>query len=369
MNLRLFFISTVLFFIVIISEYIAYTAFNNSGIIKSGRVDAILMILGVVFPLLFLISMMYSYRHYTLFNSWVNSVSSVWLAGVSYIFLVALFVFILILTNNQLVLNLPIRLISNILVAGVLVLVVYGVWHSSNPQIIRYEIISNELSKDWSGKKIVLISDTHLGDIRRERFMRRVVDLIKSENPDITFNVGDFIDGPSIPYKKWLAPWTTLNPELGNHYVEGNHEQYSKEYEFFKTQLPESINNLTNKKVIVNNTQIIGLSYVEKETGDRIKSRLKLLEHDPNLPSIILVHDPKNVRALSLSGVSLILSGHTHGGQFFPLTIVVNKLYKEYSHGVAYTNNTPSITSYGVGTSIIPNRIGTHPEIVVITIK
>ena len=102
---------------------------------------------------------------------------------------------------------------------------------------------------------------------------------------------------------------------------------------------------------------------------EKIKSRLKSLEYNSELPSIILIHDPKNVKALSECGVSLVLSGHTHGGQFFPFTIMLDRLYKQYSHGVAYTNNTVSITSYGVGTSMIPARIGTPSEIIVLTIQ
>ena len=124
-----------------------------------------------------------------------------------------------------------------------------------------------------------------------------------------------------------------------------------------------------DQKIIINNTQIIGLGHIERESAKSVKNRLKLLGHNPEEPSIILIHDPRNVRALSESGASLVLSGHTHGGQFFPFTTIIDSLYKEYSYGVAYTNDTVSITSSGVGTSIIPTRIGTRSEIVVITIE
>jgi len=198
--------------------------------------------------------------------------------------------------------------------------------------------------------------------------MQKIVDTINKENPDITFNVGDMIDGSSIPYEKWFSPLSSLNTKLGNYYVEGNHERYSKEYDVFLSQFPKALNNLTDRKIILNNTQIIGLRHEDRESGNKTLLRLKSLGYDSKMPSIILIHDPRNIKYLSKDGVSLVLSGHTHAGQFFPFTVAIKKLYKKYTYGVTYTNNTASVTSSGVGTSLVPIRIGTKSEIVVITI-
>lgn len=369
MKRRFLIISLILLLIIIASEYLIYLSLNNAGIIKSVHLEITLMILGVIFPVMFLVSAQFSYNRYSRISAWLNTVSSFWLVVVSYIFIISLLIFVLITTNNYFNLNIPIKEIANLFFIGVLITTTYGIWNSDNIKITRFDINSDQLSKDWSGKKIVMISDIHIGNIRREKFLKKIVDTINKENPDITFNVGDLIEGPSFPYEKWFRPLSDLTPELGNHYVEGNHERYSKEYDIFRSQFPKELNDLTDKKTIINGTQIIGLSHKERESKEKTKSRLKSLEHNPEIPSIILIHDPKNVRALSECGVSLVLSGHTHGGQFFPFTIMIDRLYKQYSHGIAYTNNTVSITSYGVGTSILPIRIGTKSEIVVITIK
>jgi predicted MPP superfamily phosphohydrolase len=313
--------------------------------------------------------MLFSYKRYSRINSWFNIISSFWLVVVSYIFIISLFIFVLITNNNYFNLNIPIKAIANLFLVGVLVTAIYGIWNSNNPRVTRFEIKSDSLEKYWAGKKIVLVSDIHIGNIRREKFLKKVVDIINRENPDITFNVGDLIEGSSFPYEKWFGPLSELTPFYGNHYAEGNHERYSREYDVFRSHFPKALNDLTDKKTIINETQIIGLGHKEKESGDKTKSRLKSLGYSPEIPSIILIHDPKNIRALSECGVSLVLSGHTHGGQFFPFTVMIDRLYKKYAHGIFYTNNTVSITSYGAGTSIIPVRIGTIPEIVVITIK
>ena len=368
-NKRFFAISIVILLIMILTEYVAYQAFNSAGTIRSKQVEEILMILGVVFPIMFISSMLYSYRNYSKFNSWLNIVSSVWLAFISYIFAISILVSVLISTNSYLNLNIPIRTICNTLIILVLISIVYGLWNSNKIKIRRWNIKSDSLSKNWSGKKIVIVSDIHLGNIRHDKFMQEIVDTIKSENPDIIFNLGDLIDGPSIPYGEWFKPLLSLKPELGNFYVEGNHEKYSHEYEFFRSQFPASLNDLTDKKIIINNTQIIGLHHEEKEEENKTVLRLKSLDYDPKISSIILIHNPKNVKTLAENGVSLVLSGHTHDGQVFPGTTMVNMLYGKYSYGVSYTNNTISITSSGVGTSIIPIRIGTRPEIIVLTIE
>lgn len=369
MNIRFIIISIILFLVVLVSEYTTYTSLHTAGIIKSTRIEIILISFGVIFPLIFIISMLYSYKHYSIFNSWLNTISSIWLGIISYIFIASLIIFMLIMLNYYFDLKIPIKIISNILIVIALASITYGIINSGNLRIVRWNVTSEKLSKDWSDKKIVIISDLHLGSVRRERFFKKIVDKVEKENPDIVFIVGDLIDGSSFPYEKWLSEINSLSPQLGIQYVEGNHEKYSQEYEIFKSGIPQSLNNLTDKKVIINNTQIIGLDYKTNESGDEINKELESLNYDKNKSSIILMHDPKNVASLSNEGVSLVLSGHTHGGQFFPWTILINRLYKKYTHGVLYTGNTASVTSAGVGTAVIPIRIGTVPEIIVLTIK
>ncbi|MFA6515114.1 MAG: metallophosphoesterase [Candidatus Paceibacterota bacterium] len=369
MNTRFLIVSIVLFIIILVSEYVAYASLHYAGIIKSSKLEVLLMLLGVILPIIFIYSMLYSYKHYSLFNSWINSISSVWLGIILYVFIASLIVFLLIMLNLYFDLQIPIKIISNILLVFIISLITYGVINASNPRIVRWTVVSEKLSQNWSDKKIVIISDVHLGSIRKEGFLKKIISKIENENPDVVFILGDLIDGPSFPYEKWFKEFSVLKPQFGILYVEGNHEKYSQEYDKFKSQLPSSINNLTDKKVIINNTQIIGLDYKESKSPDEINKELEYLRYDKNQPSIILMHDPKNTEDLSKMEVSLVLSGHTHSGQFFPFTTLVNSIYKKYSHGVSYTDKTASLTSAGVGTSIIPIRIETTPEIIVLKIK
>lgn len=369
MNIRLIIISAVLFLIIIVSEYIAYASLHYAQIIKSAGLEISLMVLGVFLPVVFIISMLYGYKHYSLLNSWLNEISSIWIGIVIYILIASLIIFLLIMSNIYLGTNIPLKLVSLILMFVVLLLVGYGIWNASNPRIVQMDITSENLSNNWKGKKIVIISDIHLGMQKRVNYLKKIIAKINTENPDVVFILGDLIDGPAFPYKEWLGEFDNLKPQIGNIYIEGNHEKYSQEYEEFKSNIPESITNLTDKKIIINNTQIIGLDYIQDESVNETKSRLENLQYDKDQPSIVLLHDPKNIKALSEKGVSLVLSGHTHGGQFFPFTMLIKLIYRNYSHGIVYTDKTASVTSYGVGTAVIPMRIETVPEIIVLNIK
>jgi len=88
MNKRFLAISIILSIIIIVSELIVYVSLRDAGIIKSAQLELILMILGFVFPIIFIFSIRYSYHHYSLFNSILNVVSSIWLIIVSYLFII-----------------------------------------------------------------------------------------------------------------------------------------------------------------------------------------------------------------------------------------------------------------------------------------
>lgn len=358
-----------LFLIIIISEYVAYASFHTAGIINSKKFEIALMSLGIIIPLTFLISMIINYKHYTIFNSIANTISSVWLSFVFFIFVSSLIVFVLIIVGHCCDKNMPIRIISSILVAISIIVTTYGIWNSSNTRKTIYNISSEELSSNWEGKKIILISDLHIGSIHEENFIKKIVTMVNIEKPDFVFIAGDMIEGTSFPYKEWLGEFEKINPQTKIFYVEGNHEKYNLEYELFKSGIPNNINNITDKKIILDGIQLIGLHHEEEEHPENVIRRLNNLGYEKEKPSIILIHDPRNIKALSENNTSLILSGHTHNGQFYPFKWIVKYIYKNFTYGIQKINKTNYIVSSGIGTSMIPIRLGTKPEMVIVNIK
>jgi len=135
MNRRFAIISTIIFFIIIITEDIAYASFNTTSVVIRENVEIALVILGIALPIIFMSSMLYSYKRYSLFDSLLNTVSSVWLAFISGIFVISIFISLLVLINSHSNLNLPLRTIFNTLLISVILITTYGIFHSNKIKI------------------------------------------------------------------------------------------------------------------------------------------------------------------------------------------------------------------------------------------
>ena len=139
-NIRFEVIIFIIFLIMIISEYIAYSSFHTAGIIRSEKLEITLMILGITVPLMFLISMVYAYRHYSLLNAIANTIGSVWISLVFFIFIISLIIFVLIMTNSHWGTKIPIHTISQILIVLAIFTTAYGIWNSNHIEKIIYNI-------------------------------------------------------------------------------------------------------------------------------------------------------------------------------------------------------------------------------------
>ncbi|MBP6912033.1 MAG: metallophosphoesterase [Candidatus Pacebacteria bacterium] len=327
----------------------------------------ILTIVGVVVPIILVITMSVGYRTYNKINTGLYTVSVVWLGLVLYAFMATIVVVILFLLQSFTFIHLPLTAVAQSVYIFSTMCVAYSIVHAHRPKIVSVTVKSEQLYNAWNNKTIVLISDTHIGPVRREKFLALVVKKINSLHPDIVFIAGDIIDGPVFSYEKVLAPLRDLKTTLGVYYTPGNHEGYNSEPEKFYPIIQELTTAIVDQRIIINNTQIVGLDFCE-ETATRICDRLEKTGFDTQLPSIALLHDPKHSSTLMKQGVSLVLSGHTHYGQFFPMNLMVRAFYKKFSYGLNYEHGNASITSCGVGTAMMPMRLGTTPEIVVVKI-
>ncbi len=90
---------------------------------------------------------------------------------------------------------------------------------------------------------------------------------------------------------------------------------------------------------------------------------------DRNRASILLAHQPANLPVAEAEGISLQVSGHTHGGQMWPWTLLAARVHGRFNHGLNRLGKLLVLTSYGVGTWGAPMRIGTHSEIVLIRLE
>jgi predicted MPP superfamily phosphohydrolase len=234
--------------------------------------------------------------------------------------------------------------------------------------------ISN-LSEDLSKIKIIQISDIHVGPTIKKDTIQRLVNKINELSPDIIAITGDLVDGSVLQLRDDVAPLKDLKSKFGTFFVTGNHEYYSGAISWVKELQNLGIRTLLNESQVlrINNSNLL-LSGV---TDYRAGSILPEHETNPeacmiNQPDcdlkILLAHQPKSIFRASKVGFDLQLSGHTHGGQYFPGNIFIY-LFQEYVTGLYKHDNTWLYVNRGTGYWGPPLRTGNKPEITSITFE
>lgn len=355
--------------LIALCSYTVIRVFKATGLVRSGVTETIALIIVIGLPIILIATMVISSKLYSPLVNFFYIPAATWLPFLLYLFIGAVVLGLLLFANTAWNLNLPMLHLSCLVIIIVSGIITYGIINARQPRITTFEINSPSLSASWSGKTIVLVSDTHLGIVRQSKFMDQVVSHIESANPDVVLIAGDIIDGPVFNYQKGLAPLSRLSEKIPVIFTPGNHEAYNSEPDKFYPVIKNLTTTLIDQKIELHNTNIIGIDYRAQETKEEITHRLRQSGFDKNIPSIVILHDPTNAEVLAEAGVSLVVSGHTHCGQFWPITHIVKSLYKSHTHGVTYHDNGVQITTCGVGTAMPPVRIGTHPEIVVIKVK
>jgi hypothetical protein len=246
----------------------------------------------------------------------------------------------------------------------------YGVWNAYHPRTVDVRVSIKNLPPAWQGKKIVQISDVHLGHILGADFLRGLVEQANAQNPDLVVITGDLFDGADGQLEELVRPLDGLRAPLGIYFVTGNHETYlgvDRAYAALKTT-PTRI--LSDEMVVVNGLQIIGIAYPERGFSRDLGEALRTLStFDPQAPSVLLYHNPTGIGQAKAAGVSLQLSGHTHKGQLFPIQFISRLVYGKFYNGLHSESDFTIYTSSGAGTWGPTMRTGNHPEIAVIHLE
>lgn len=248
-----------------------------------------------------------------------------------------------------------------------LCLLAWGHWNYRHPEVVELNIkLEKPLEKPL---RIVAASDIHLGYGTDKKTLRRYVEMINKQQPDLVLIGGDLIDNSLKPVReqKMEEELRELKAPLGIYMVMGNHEYISgaKECEEFLSKTPitllrDSIASLPC------GVQIVG-------RDDRSNRRRKPLEEmitqcDNTKLIIVLDHQPYELMQADKKGIDMQFSGHTHHGQVFPLNLLTNRMY-EQSHGYRHWPHAHIIVSSGLALWGPPFRIGTKSELVVITLS
>jgi hypothetical protein len=240
----------------------------------------------------------------------------------------------------------------------------YGVVNAAWTRVKRVTVQLPNLPAAWRGRVAALVSDTHLGHVRGYRFMRRIVQMVIRLRPDIVFIAGDMYDGTAAKVDELASPWTELAAPLGAYFVTGNHEEFSDPAKYLQAVKQAGVRVLNNEKVVIDGLQIVGVHFRESTNDERLRGVLRGAALDPDRASILLTHAPDRLKIAEEEGISLQLSGHTHGGQFPPFTWITRRVYGRFTRGLHRFGMLQVYTSTGAGTWGPPMRVGTRPEIV-----
>jgi uncharacterized protein len=233
----------------------------------------------------------------------------------------------------------------------------------------------------FDGFKIVQLSDIHLREYTEEAFLRAVVKRVDALGPDLVALTGDFVSIGPLPRRlgaKWSYPCAQILNGLacGMRYaVLGNHDVSVDKPAVTDALVSQRISVLSNSAVAIERgNQRIWLSGVADAMLERPDLSLALPRgRDPDRePLILLAHEPDFADSAINHRVSLILSGHTHGGQVripFVKPVMLPPLGKKYLEGhFTLADGTQLYVNRGIGTTGLPLRFLCPPEITVVTL-
>ncbi len=221
----------------------------------------------------------------------------------------------------------------------------------------------------WSGKTVALVSDVHLGNFRGSSFSRRVVSRIMGLHAECILVAGDMFDGVRMNVEEAVAPWAGLSAPSGVFFVGGNHDDYGGRNAYFAALRRVGMRILDNERVEIAGLQLVGVHDRESHRPDVYRDFLEKAKISPASASILVAHRPSNLPVAEAAGISLQVSGHTHGGQFWPWSIIARRVHGKFNYGLNRLGRMLVYTSSGAGTWGPPLRLGTRSEVVLIRLE
>lgn len=246
----------------------------------------------------------------------------------------------------------------------------YGTWRAFHPpELTEHALRIAKLPRTLDGLRIVQLTDIHVGPFIQRRYMDALVDRTVRLKPDLIVITGDLVDGSVRHLGNAVAALGNLKARFGTWFVTGNHEYYSGEIEWVRFLEQLGIGVLRNRHVPIGDGggsfDLIG---VDDWSGGRRRGRKgydldeAVRGRDPDRASVLLAHQPANFEVAAEQGIDAQISGHTHGGQIFPMTALIGLEWK-HSAGLYHHGDSSLYVSRGTGFWGPPMRIGSPPEI------
>ncbi|MAT58020.1 MAG: phosphohydrolase [Ignavibacteriae bacterium] len=251
----------------------------------------------------------------------------------------------------------------------------YGIFKAvTKPKIKSVEIPIENLPDELDQLTITQFTDLHVGPTIKKSFVETIVNQINELNSDIIVFTGDLVDGSVENLREDVAPLANLKAKHGKYFVTGNHEYYSGAREWVNHANELGFTTLLNSNRTINiNEKNLLLAGVTDYTGgqfyvDHKSDPYKAIQSNNKSDlKILLAHQPRSLYEAEKAGFDIQLSGHTHGGQYFPYNFMA-RIGQPFIKGLNKFYKTWIYINQGTGYWGPPLRIGAPSEITLIKI-
>ena len=255
-------------------------------------------------------------------------------------------------------------------VLAVLITIVGFVNARRRARIRTVEIPIAGLPESLRGFSIVQITDIHVGATIKHGYVSRIVDAVNTLEADMIAITGDLVDGSVGRLAPHTEPIGRLSARYGTFFVTGNHEYYSGVHAWIAEIRRLGVSVLLNEHVVLDHfgesVVVAGVTDLSAHHFDPAhrSDPVAALAGAPEKAAVkvLLAHQPRSAFAAAKAGFHLQLSGHTHGGQFFPWNLVV-KLLEPFAAGLHRLDDLWIYVSRGTGYWGPPKRFGAPSEI------
>jgi len=249
-------------------------------------------------------------------------------------------------------------------------------------RVRRVDIPIDQLPSQLEGFTIAQLSDIHVGPTIRVRYIQRIVNAVNRLGADMVAITGDLVDGSVGELRAHVAPLAQLKARHGTFVVTGNHEYYAGAHAWVDELRRLGLRVLMNEHVVLQTRNVQGAQTDEEvhesslvvagvtdytaghfDASHASDPEGAVRDAPPQVHTrLLLAHQPRSAIAAAQAGYQLQISGHTHGGQFFPWNLFV-PLQQPFTAGLHRLHDMWIYVSRGTGYWGPPKRFGAPSEI------